>query len=107
MVLDAKRLEDDVSVCIKRINPKEATDEVEIATFLSSFRDPENHCVDIFDAFHDPVLPSVEYIVMPILRAYDNPEFGAVGEVVDFVTQMLEVILNLFVLQHALKRDRG
>jgi hypothetical protein len=28
---------------------------------------------------------------MPLLRPFDDPEFGAVGEVVDFVTQMLEV----------------
>ncbi|KAF5388421.1 hypothetical protein D9615_000849 [Tricholomella constricta] len=27
---------------------------------------------------------------MPTLRPYSNPEFGAVGEVVDFVTQMIE-----------------
>ncbi|KAF5388385.1 hypothetical protein D9615_000860 [Tricholomella constricta] len=90
MVLDANRISDNITVCIKRIDPKEITDEVKIATFLSSIRDAKNHCVQISDAFRDPVLPKVEYIVMPSLRPFYNPEFGAVGEVVDFVTQMIE-----------------
>ncbi|KAF5388308.1 hypothetical protein D9615_000851 [Tricholomella constricta] len=92
MVLDAKRLKDQVSVCIKRINPRQITDEVKIARYMSSsmVNDEENHCVEILDSFRDPVIPNVEYIVMPPLRAYDNPEFGAVGEVVDFVTQLHE-----------------
>ncbi|KAF5387969.1 hypothetical protein D9615_000850 [Tricholomella constricta] len=97
MILDARRLTDQVIVCIKRINPREVTDEVKIAKYLSSaamLRDPMNHCVPIWDSFKDPILPKVEYIVMPSLRSYDEPEFGAVGEVVDFVTQMLEVIMD-------------
>ncbi|KAG5641368.1 hypothetical protein DXG03_005384 [Asterophora parasitica] len=94
MVLDAMRLSDGVIVCIKRINPKEITDEVKIANFLSSAelrKDAKNHCVGIWDTFRDPVLPKVEFIVMPPLRPYADPEFGAVGEVVDFVTQLIEV----------------
>lgn len=46
------------------------------------------------DAFRDPELPEVDYIVMPVLRPYDDPEFGAVGEVIEFVTQILEVCPN-------------
>ncbi|KAF5388388.1 hypothetical protein D9615_000863 [Tricholomella constricta] len=93
MVLDAKRIQDGVTVCLKRINPKVVTDEVKIAKYLSSaemLRDSKNHCVHILDHFRDPILPKVEYIVMPPLRPYSDPEFGAVGEVVDFVTQMIE-----------------
>ncbi|KAG5640396.1 hypothetical protein DXG03_008805, partial [Asterophora parasitica] len=93
MVLDAKKLDENAIVCIKRINPREVTDEVSIARYLSSatmLRDERNHCAPILDSFRDPVLPKIEYLVMPSLRTYDEPEFGAVGEVVDFVTQMLE-----------------
>ncbi|KAF5374685.1 hypothetical protein D9615_008948 [Tricholomella constricta] len=93
MVLDAKRLSDGATVCIKRIDPKESTDEVKIAKYLSSVeltRDPKNHCVVIWDHFKDPIIPKVEFIVMRPLRRYADPEFGAVGEVVDFVTQLIE-----------------
>ncbi|KAG5653367.1 hypothetical protein H0H81_000868 [Sphagnurus paluster] len=93
MVLDAKRLSDGTTVCVKRIDPQEPTDEVKIAQYLSSPEmrgDPKNHCVQIWDSFRDPILPKVEYIIMPPLRRYADPEFGAVGEVVDFVTQVVE-----------------
>ncbi|KAG5642678.1 hypothetical protein DXG03_002336 [Asterophora parasitica] len=95
MVIDATNLKGQRAVCIKRIDPKERTDEVNIANFLGSItgamlRDGKNHCVPIFDSFRDPVLPNVEYLVMLPLRPYANPEFGAVGEVVDFVTQLIE-----------------
>ncbi|GLB34249.1 putative protein kinase [Lyophyllum shimeji] len=93
MVLDAERLVDGTTVCIKRINPETVTDEVKIAKYLSSAEmlcDSKNHCVPIWDSFRDPTIPKVEYIIMPPLRPFDDPEFGAVGEVVDFVTQMIE-----------------
>ncbi|RDB20142.1 hypothetical protein Hypma_012977 [Hypsizygus marmoreus] len=93
MVLDAKRLRDGTNVCIKRIEPESKTEEVNIARYLSSaqmLRDPNNHCVPVWDSFRDPILPHVEYLVMPILRPFDSPEFCAIGEVVDFVTQLLE-----------------
>jgi hypothetical protein len=101
MVLDARKLEDNTVVCIKRIAPKEVegleiapTDEVDIGKYLTTTEmllDAKNHCVPILDSFLDPILPDVEYIVMPILRQYNDPEFCFVGEVVDFVTQLLEV----------------
>jgi hypothetical protein len=102
MVLDAKRLKDNTIVCIKRISPKEmveefdigCTDEVDIGKYLSTnemLRDATNHCVPILDFFLDPNLLDVEYIVMPALRQYNEPEFCFVGEVVDFVSQLLEV----------------
>jgi len=101
MVLDAKRRNDGSIVCIKRIAPKKIegleiarTDEVNISRYLSTekmLRDAKNHCVPILDYFRDPILPEVEYIVMPVLRPYDSPQFCFVGEVVDFITQLLEV----------------
>jgi hypothetical protein len=108
MVLDAKRLEDGAVVCIKRIRPKNTegakiprTNEVKIGRYLSTeqmLHHPDNHCVPILDSFRDPIFPEVEYIVMPVLRRYNDPEFCFVGEVVDFVTQLLEVgILYCFI----------
>ncbi|RDB28259.1 hypothetical protein Hypma_001452 [Hypsizygus marmoreus] len=88
--IDAKRKKDGKIVCLKRI--KTRSDEVAIGQYFTSehLKGPRNHCVPIWDSFHDPVLSEVDYIVMPVLRPYDDPEFRAVGEVVDFVTQLLE-----------------
>ena len=82
------------AVCIKMIEKK--TDELAIGRYLvpdcsQSPQTRRDHCVPILDAFQDPISPDVSYIVMPLLRAFDDPEFGAVGEVVDLVTQLLEV----------------
>jgi len=66
------------------------TNEVKIGRHLVPVNS-RNHCVPILDAFQDPVIPDFSYIVMPLLRLFDNPEFGAMGEVIDFVTQLLEV----------------
>ncbi|KAG5653364.1 hypothetical protein H0H81_000865 [Sphagnurus paluster] len=69
------------------------THETRIAKYFSQpgiLEDPRNHCVRILDSFRDPILPKVEFLVMPSLRRYADPEFGTVGEVVDFVTQLIE-----------------
>lgn len=96
MVLDATRTKDGNIVCIKRI--RKQPEEANIGRYLSSqqlLQNSNNHTVPIMDLFQDPELPDVDYIVMPVLRPYDDPEFGAVGEVVEFVTQILEVHCNL------------
>lgn len=92
MVLDAKSIESGKLVCIKRI--ERISEEIEIARFLSSAEnllDTRNRCPPLLASFSDPTIPNVNYIVMPLLRPFDDPEFGALGEVVDFVTQVLEV----------------
>ncbi|KAF8897935.1 hypothetical protein BD779DRAFT_410192 [Infundibulicybe gibba] len=91
MILDAKSVANGVAVCLKGITRK--TKEIEIGCFLSStelVRDPNNHCVPILDAFRDPVSPNIEYIVMPLLRPFDDPSFWFVGETIDFITQTIE-----------------
>jgi hypothetical protein len=67
---------------------------VEIGRYLSSehmLHDPTNHCVPILDYFRDPTDPTIKYIVMPILRPSNDPAFRVIGEVVNFVSQVLEV----------------
>ncbi|RDB20135.1 hypothetical protein Hypma_012979 [Hypsizygus marmoreus] len=91
MVMDATRQGDGKVVCLKRSERK--SDEVEIGRYLSSSHvsgSRRNHCVEILDFFSDPLTPNVQYIAMPVLRSFDDPEFGTIGEVVDFVTQVLE-----------------
>ncbi|KAG5635226.1 hypothetical protein DXG03_005469, partial [Asterophora parasitica] len=92
MALDAQSVKDGSLVCIKRIT-RVASDEVAIAEYLTSpelRRDSSNHCAPSLDSFQDPEDPGVRYMVMPILRPFEDPDFGARGEVVDFVTQILE-----------------
>ncbi|KDQ64118.1 hypothetical protein JAAARDRAFT_27741 [Jaapia argillacea MUCL 33604] len=91
-ILDATRLDRTV-VCLKRT--KVHSLETEIARFLTSDshqRDPKNHCVPILDTFSDPLEPGRAFIVMPLLRPFDDPEFAHIGEVLDFVGQTLEGI---------------
>jgi hypothetical protein len=69
MVLHAKRLKDNVIVCIKRIEQRQ--EEANIARFLTTdelLQDPQNHCVPFWGHFGDPILPGVEYILMLPLR---------------------------------------
>ena len=66
---------------------------VEIARFLlpsPSNRKDMNHCVEKLDLSSEPFLSDVHYIAMPLLRPYDDPEFGFI----DFVTQILEVRIS-------------
>lgn len=91
-MLDAKSIDTGKLVCIKRIEKQ--SEEIEIARFLSSvenLRDTKNHCPPLLASFNDPIILDIKYIVMPLLRPFDDPDFGALGEVVDFVTQALEV----------------
>ncbi|KAH9946933.1 kinase-like domain-containing protein [Amylocystis lapponica] len=68
-------------------------EEVNIARNLSSpdiLPHPINHCVPIVDVLHDPFDDKTSLLVMPYLRPWNDPDFSAFGEVVDFVSQTLE-----------------
>ncbi|KAG5728180.1 hypothetical protein E4T56_gene19317 [Termitomyces sp. T112] len=91
MVMDALRTADNSKVCIKRIT--KASDEIAIGKYLTSeelLSDSKNHCLPVLDDFVDPEDPTISYMIMPLLRDFNDPEFGAHGEVIDCVTQLLE-----------------
>ncbi|KAH9851111.1 kinase-like domain-containing protein [Lenzites betulinus] len=75
-------------VAIKRLITQ--SQEIEIAQFVTATKHPHNHCVPMLDSFPDPEDPNWFFIVMPYLRLFNNPEFELVGEVVEFIRQMLE-----------------
>lgn len=82
-------------MCIKRIRT-DADDgnEIKIATLLSSpalANDPRNHCVPVLDVLKDDIDPNISYVVMPFLQKVDDPPFETLGDIVDFVNQLLEV----------------
>lgn len=90
--MDATRREDGKLVSLKTIRHNDS--ELDIALSLTTpnlVNHPMNHCVSIFDTFIDPLDTDRYFIVMPYLRPYDDPPFGAVGEAIDFVRQTLEV----------------
>ncbi|KAJ3017218.1 hypothetical protein NUW54_g639 [Trametes sanguinea] len=89
-VLDAKRLEDNSVVSIKIVSKR--NQELQVAQFLSSFKDvDQNHCVAVLDVLSDPLDSERALMVMPYLRPFDDPELVTVGEVIDFIGQMLQV----------------
>ena len=83
-----------VKVVLKAINNGEHPNEVAILKLFSSVElrdDAKNHCVPVYDILADTVKPSFSSVVMTSMRPFDNPDFVAIGEVLDFVEQTLEV----------------
>jgi hypothetical protein len=76
-------------VYIKQVQTNDQ--ESRIALMLSSFQDPSNHSVPILDIFADTQDESISYLVMPFLRPADEPSFYAIGEILNFADQILEV----------------
>ncbi|KAH9924130.1 hypothetical protein B0H21DRAFT_765006 [Amylocystis lapponica] len=89
-IIDAIK-QDGTAVSIKAV--ERDGEEVRIARYLSSpdiLPHPMNHCVPIVDVLDDPFDGKTSLLVMPYLRPWNDPEFSAFGEVVDFVSQTLE-----------------
>ena len=71
--------------------------QIQITEYFSMRRltaDSRNHVVPFYDAFMDNFSPHIQFMVMPVLRRFDDPEFRLVVDVVDFVSQVLEVRLS-------------
>lgn len=84
--------EDGKLVFIKELD--RGSEEARIAQMLCSKElnaDPRNHSVQIIEVIDDPEDDTKSYMVMPLLRAADDPPFQFVKEIVDFVDQILEV----------------
>jgi len=93
-VLDAIRRHDGLVVCIKMIQDYRKLRQIKITEYFSTRRmteDSRNHVVPLYDVFVDALTPHIQYMVMPVLRRFDDPEFITVGEVVEFISQVLEV----------------
>ncbi|KAI8970996.1 kinase-like protein [Trametes punicea] len=97
-IMDARRSRENDMVAIKTFNRD--SQELEIARFLSSLRDPQNHTVPVLEFLDDPHDPGLSLMVMPYLRPINDPDFTTVGEVVDFVSQTLEACPPGLVFMH-------
>ncbi|KAF8166987.1 hypothetical protein BJ912DRAFT_797366, partial [Pholiota molesta] len=92
-VLDAIRREDGLVVCMKMIQDPKKLKQIQITEYFSSRRmtsDSRNHVIPFYDTFADSFSPHIQYMVTPLLRRFDDPEFMMVCDVVDFVSQVLE-----------------
>ncbi|KAF8518174.1 kinase-like domain-containing protein [Gautieria morchelliformis] len=90
-VLDARRVEDDVKVILKRAPT--TTQEIPIARYLSSealLSDPRNRAVRILDVIPLPGDDEWALLVMPYLRRFDDPHFQFRAECVEFFRQSLQ-----------------
>lgn len=68
--------------------------QIKITEYFSSRRmteDSRNHVVPFYATFSDYEFPDIQFMVMPVLRRFDDPEFIFACEVIDFVSQVLEV----------------
>ena len=88
-VIDASRRSDDFRVTIKFTNSD--TEELHIARYLTELHSSRNHSVPVFDIMADPYEPQMSLMVMPYLRPFNDPDFGTVDEVMEFIRQSLEV----------------
>ncbi|OSX65916.1 hypothetical protein POSPLADRAFT_1177373 [Postia placenta MAD-698-R-SB12] len=91
-IIDATRVSDGALVSLKKISTSVHPYEVEIGQYLCSeelIADPNNHCIPLYDVLQDPDEENVTIVVMPLLRECDDPEFKTVGEVVEFIQQLI------------------
>ena len=105
--MDAVRIADGEMVALKRVSRKIHPYEREIATMFSTEplkSDPRNHCVPIFEVLDVPETDDF-LLVMPMLRAFNNPPFKAVGEAVEFFRQLFEVCLAVLNLHASFDSD--
>ncbi|KAG6379504.1 hypothetical protein JVT61DRAFT_9995 [Boletus reticuloceps] len=85
-------------VFIKRIDCRTHLHEVNVVLRLGSSKsheDERNHCVPVLAVFSDDLDPWYQYIVMPVLRPFNEPNFTTFGEIVDFVDQTLEGLMYI------------
>lgn len=93
-LIDATRMSDGKMVYIKRIKAGNREASIALSLYTERLRsNPMNHTVPILDTFADPGSPGDSFMVMPFLREPDDPPLERVGEVVDYVDQVLEVML--------------
>ena len=93
--MDARKKSDDQPGVLKSIATKVHPHEVNIARFFSSpelSAEPRNHCIPIVDVLQDPLDGDKQIIVMPQMNRIYRPKFDAVGEVVDCLRQIFEVL---------------
>ena len=79
---------------LKRVSKTKHPYELDIHQYFSTepiASHPQNHCVPVFDVLDVPDEPGTNIIVMPMLRASNDPPWDTVGELMAFIIQVAEV----------------
>ncbi|RPD57480.1 hypothetical protein L227DRAFT_530051 [Lentinus tigrinus ALCF2SS1-6] len=108
-IMDAVRTSDGSIVVLKEIRKSVHPFEIEIGRYFSTppvSSDARNHCCPILDVLQDPGDPDIEFVVMPLLRLFNDPPFVTVGEVMEFLRQAFEG-LQFMHEHHVAHRDCG
>ncbi|CAE6472483.1 unnamed protein product, partial [Rhizoctonia solani] len=93
-ILDAVRVTDGRQVIIKMLVPEqdgEGENELAILQHFSSPSlrdDPSNHVVPCLDTFIIPGVENGHFIIMPILGQFDEPAFGSIADIHNFLQQL-------------------
>lgn len=92
--MDAVRISDNSLVALKKIRKEFNPHELEVVQYLTSESvraDPRNSTVPIVEVLAVPDDSEVVLIVMPLLRPCNDPAWDTIGEVVSFISQILQV----------------
>ncbi|KAH7903355.1 hypothetical protein BJ138DRAFT_1168237 [Hygrophoropsis aurantiaca] len=106
-LIDATRISDGKFVMLKIVRRSRHPFEADIGKFFMSeplASDPANHCVPIYEALSVPQDDDRILLVMPLLRAYSDPSFDTIGEVIDCLQQLFEG-LQFMHIHHVAHRD--
>jgi hypothetical protein len=94
--IDATRISDGLPVHLHLVSEKKFPDAADIMLHLTSRKligedDAENHTIPVFEVLEVDDNPDLCVVVTPLMRGCDDPWFENMGEVVDFLGQVLEV----------------
>lgn len=83
-------------VGLKRVSLANSSHEVEMHQTLASLpQTSDNHCMVASQMLRLPDEDTV-VLVMPFLRAFDNPPFDSIGEVLECCGQLFEVCVSYY-----------
>jgi hypothetical protein len=98
-LMDAVRISDGSFVVLKKLLKESHPHETDIGQYFSTRdlrADIHNHAVPVLDVLDVPDDERLVILVMPLLRKFDDPPFGTLGEVIDCVKQAFEVRPSAF-----------
>lgn len=78
---------------LKTVNTSKFPKEIDIMKFLAEDprgSDPENRAVLPIEVLVHPTERDLSILVLPLLRAFDDPGFETMGEALDFILQFFK-----------------
>ncbi|KAJ7457984.1 kinase-like domain-containing protein [Mycena galericulata] len=94
-VLDATRISDGAQVVLKFVET--VSPDTQISAYLTTEPGAHNHCLPIIELLRieDLKYSGCSLMVLPRMRDCDSPAFATIGEIVEFIEQVLEGLVFL------------